>query len=116
MLSSQIVKSCLEELASISKVEFCVQDVNGGLFAMTQGAEIPAADIVSGFAKSSVDSQIVGNHYLLKIRDEEDTAYILTAIGDGDHTLMIARIAVSEIQNLMVQCQADCRNSPSSPH
>lgn len=102
MLSSQIVKSCLEELTSISKVEFCVQDVNGGLFAMTQGAEIPAADIVSGFAKSSVDSQIVGNHYLLKIRDEEDTAYILTAIGDGDHTLMIARIAVSEIQNLMV--------------
>ncbi len=102
MLSSQIIKNCLEELAGISKVEFCMQDVNGGLFAMTQGAEPGAAELVSGFAKSSVDSQIVGNRYLLKVRDEEDTAYVLTAIGDGDHTLMIARIAVSEIQNLMV--------------
>lgn len=102
VLSSQVVKNCLEELTQISKVEFCVQDTGGGLFAMTQGAEIPGAEIVSGFAKSSVDSQIVGNHYLLKIKDDEDTAYVLTAIGDGDHTLMIARIAVSEIQNLMV--------------
>ena len=102
MLSSQVVKNCLEELSAISSVEFCVQDTGGGLFAMTQGAQIPAADLVADFARSSIDSQIVGNHYLLKVLDDEETAYVLTAIGDGDHTLMIARIAVSEIQNLMV--------------
>ena len=102
MLSSQVVKNCLEELTAISSVEFCVQDTVGGLFAMTQGAQIPAADLVTDFARSSIDSQIVGNHYLLKVFDDEEIAYVLTAIGDGDHTLMIARIAVSEIQNLMV--------------
>ena len=102
MLTSQVVKNCLEELSSISNVEFCLQDANGGLFAMTAGAQAPASDLVSDFARSTVDSQIVGNHYLLKVRDEEETAYILTAIGDSEHTLMIARIAVSEIQNLII--------------
>lgn len=102
MLTSQVVKNCLEELTSISNVEFCLQDTNGGLFAMTSGAQAPAAGLAADFARSSVDSQIVGNHYLLKVRDDEETAYVLTAIGSGEHTLMIARIAVSEIQNLII--------------
>lgn len=102
MLSSQVIKNCLEELTAISSVQFCMQDTNGTIFAMTQGAQAPAEDIVADFARSAVDSQIVGNQYLLKVRDEDDVAYVLTAIGDGEHTLMIARIAVSEIQNLMV--------------
>ncbi len=101
MITAQIVKQCLEELTAISKVEFCMQDTGGSLFAMTQGAEISETEVVTQFARSAVDSQIMGNRYLLKIMDEEEPAYILTAIGSGDYTLMIAKIAASEIRNLM---------------
>lgn len=101
MVSAQIVKTCLEELTSISKVEFCVQDPSGALFSMTGGAEMTQNDVVASFASSSVDSQIMGNKYLLKIQEEDETVYILTAIGTGDYTLMIAKIAVSELRNLM---------------
>ena len=100
MVSTQIIKNCLEELTSITKVEFCIQDASGALFTETSGAQATDADIVANFADSTVDSQIIGDSYLLKIDDEEMT-YILTAIGTGEYTLMIAKVAVSEIRNLM---------------
>ena len=102
MLSAQIVKQCLEELTAITKVEFCMQDLNGQLFAMTSGAVIPSTQTVAGFAGSSVDSQIIGDHYLMKVFEDDEVSYILTAIGRGEHTLMVAKIAVSEVQNLMI--------------
>ncbi len=101
MASASVIKTCLEELAAITKVEFCMQDYNGALFCMTPGAEIPDQKMVADFAKSAVDSQIVGNHYLLKVTEDDETQYVLTAIGGGEYTLMIARVAVSEIHNLM---------------
>ncbi len=102
MISAQIMKNCLEDLAAISKVEFCVQDTNGMLFTKTQNAEIPDAEMISGFCRQPVDSQIIGDRYILKIREDDEVVFALTAIGSGEHTLMIAKIAVSELQNLML--------------
>ena len=101
MVSVQVVKNCLEELKEITKVDFVVQETSGAVFAATQDAPVPDPKMVAGFASSSVDSQIIGDKYLLKVCEEEETVFILTAIGSGDNTLMIAKIAVSEIQNLM---------------
>ena len=101
MISAQIVKNCLEELTSISKVEFCVQDTNGALYARTSNAEITDPGMISNFCRQAVDSQIIGDRYILKVREDEEVTFALTAIGSSDYTLMVARIAVSEIQNLM---------------
>ena len=101
MVTAQIIKNCLEELTVITKVEFCLQDTAGTLIAKTPGAVVPDAEGVSVFAASAVDSQIIGDHYYMKIQEEEEVFYILTAIGSGENTLMVARIAVSEIRNLM---------------
>lgn len=101
MVSVQVVKNCLEELKEITKVDFVVQETSGALFTATQDAPIPDPGMVAGFAASSVDSQIIGDNYLLKVSEEDETVFVLTAIGSGDNTLMIAKIAVSEIQNLM---------------
>ena len=102
MVTSQILKSSLEELRAISRVEFCLQDTMGTPIVVTEGAQVPESAVVSAFAASDVDSQIIGNHYFLKVVDEDETAYVLTAIGDSDYTLMVARMAVSELQNLLV--------------
>ncbi|MBQ9614539.1 MAG: helix-turn-helix domain-containing protein [Lachnospiraceae bacterium] len=101
MLTAQIVKNCLEELTSITRIEFCVQDPNGSVFARTSGAVTPSTELITGFAASAVDSQIIGDQYLLKVMEEDEVVYILTAIGAGDYTLMVAKIAVSELQNLL---------------
>ena len=102
MITSQIIKSCLEELREITKTQFCVQDLKGNVIAATAQAEVPEAAIVSAFAGMPVDSQIIGMSYLLKVLDDGEPVYILTATGSGDNTLMVARIAVSQLQSLIV--------------
>ena len=102
MVSSQIIRGCLEQLRAITRTEFCVMDTAGGVIAQTEGMTVPDKNMVSGFAQSAVDSQIVGNSYFLKIMDDEELQFILTAQGNAEHTFMVARIAVSEIENLII--------------
>ena len=101
MVSSQIIRGCLEQLKAITRIEFCVLDTAGGVVAQTEGVTVPDRNLVSGFAKSAVDSQIVGNSYFLKIMDDEELQFVLTAQGNAEHTFMVAKIAVSEIENLI---------------
>ncbi len=102
MVSSQIIKGCLEQLRTITKTEFCVQDLSGNPVALTEGAVMPDKNMVAGFAQSAVDSQIIGNSYYLKVMDDEELQFILTAQGKGEYTFMVAKIAVSELENLIV--------------
>ena len=102
MVSSQIIRGCLEQLKAITRIEFCVLDTAGGIVAQTEGVNVPDKVMVRGFAQSAVDSQIVGNSYFLKIMDDEDLQFILTAQGNAEHTFMVAKIAVSEIENLII--------------
>ncbi len=101
MISSQVIRSCLEELCSITRTEFCVQDPGGNVLAATENMPIPDTDLIVSFARSAVDSQIVGSSYSLKVRDDEETVLILTAAGENDYTFMVARMAVSELQHLV---------------
>ena len=102
MLSTQIIKNSLEELCAISRTQFCVQDLNGKVIAATPEAVQTDASIVSGFAHMAVDSQIIGNSFLLKVLDDAEPLYILTATGTGDYTFMVAKMAVSQLQNLII--------------
>ena len=101
MISSQVLKTCLTELRDISKVEFCLQDTAGKVIVNTGGAQVQESGIISFFAASPVDSQIIGNNFLLKVKDEEEVSFVLTATGESDSAFMLARIAVSELQNLV---------------
>ena len=101
MLSSQVIRSSLEQLRTITKVEFCVQDLSGAMIAQTEAMMTPDKTLVAGFARSAVDSQIIGNSYQMKVMDENELLYVLTAVGNADYTFMVARIAVSQIESLI---------------
>ena len=102
MVSSQIIRGCLEQLKTITKVEFCVQDISGNVVVQTEGAEAPDKNMAAGFAQSAADSQIVGNNYYLKVMDDDELQFVLTAQGTAEHTFMVAKIAAGEIENLIV--------------
>lgn len=102
MVSSQVIKGCLEQLHAITRTDFCVQDIGGNVVAQTEGAPVPARDVVTGFTGSAVDSQIIGDSYLLKVMDDEELQFVLTATGKSEYTFMVARIAADELQNLIV--------------
>ena len=91
MVSSQIIRGCLEQLRTITRIEFCLQDITGNVVAQTEGAEAPDKSMAAGFAQSAADSQIIGNSFYLKVMDDDELQFVLTAQGTAEHTLKFDR-------------------------
>lgn len=102
MISSQTIQTSIDELKAITKVDLSVYDLAGGTVAATADMPDITAGLVSGFANSPADSQVIGPYHLLKILDEGELLYILVAKGISDDAYMIGKIAVCQIQNLAV--------------
>lgn len=102
MISSQVIKTSIEELKAITKVDLCVLDLEGNAIASTFSLEDLSLELVTGFANSPADSQVIGQHHLLKVLDENELLYILDARGPGEDTYMVGKIAVSQLQNLII--------------
>lgn len=102
MISSQIIQTSIDELKGITKVDLNVYDLNGSVLASTTGMQDITAGLITGFANSPADSQVIGPHHLLKILDEGELLYVLVAKSMSDDAYMIGKIAVCQIQNLAV--------------
>ncbi len=102
MISAQIIKTSIEELHAITKVNLSVLDLNGNIVASTSDSDSVDAGVIMNFATSPADSQVIGKDHLLKIFDESELAYILIASGEGEETYTIGRICVSQLQNLII--------------
>ena len=105
MISSQVIRECIEKLHAITRIEFSVQDTAGAAVAATPGMEPPDREVVQGFAGSPADSQIMGSRYLLKVMEGETIRFILTAMGGQEHAFMIGKVAVSELEQLIAAYQ-----------
>lgn len=102
MISSQIIKTSIEELKTISKVDIGVWDLEGKVVAATFEPEDITPALIMGFAESPADSQVIGRHHLMKVLDEEEVLFILDAMGTSEDTYMIGKIAVCQLQNLII--------------
>ena len=102
MISSQVIQTSIDELKTITKVDLNVYDLNGQTIAGTTDGKGISSDLISGFANSPADSQVIGTHHLLKIYDDSELLYVLVASGSIDDVYMIGKIAVSQIQNLVI--------------
>ena len=102
MISNQIIQTSIDELRTITKVDLFIFDLDGMKVAATSEEMGISRDIIVGFASSPADSQVVGGYHFLKILDDGEVAYVLAARGMHDDVYMIARIAVSQIQNLII--------------
>ena len=102
MISNQTIQISIDELKAITKVDLCVYNLSGVPVASTTGQIDIAADLISGFAYSPADSPVIGVHHLLKIMDEGEILYILVAKGSGDDAYMVGKIAVCQLQNLVI--------------
>ena len=102
MISSQVIRSSIEELKAISKVNLSVWDLEGKVVAATfEDADITSG-LIAGFVNSPADSQVIGEHHLMKVLDEEDVLFVLDAKGSSEETYMLGRIAVSQLQHVIV--------------
>ena len=102
MISSQILQNTIDELHSITRLDFSVMDIDGNEVASTAPIDYVQPQAVVQFAISPADSQVVQGAHFFKIYDEKVLEYILISRGSGEDAYMIGRIAVSQIQNLII--------------
>lgn len=102
MISSQIIKTSIKELKTISKVDMGVWDLEGKIVAATFEPDDITPALITGFAESPADSQVIGPHHLMKVLDEDEVLFILDAKGTSEDTYMIGKIAVCQLQNLII--------------
>ena len=102
MISNQILQNTIDGLKSITRVELGVCDPSGKLMVSTSAdLNIPVSDITA-FAGSPADSQVLNECQFFKIYDDHQLEYILLARGTGDDVYMIGKMAVFQIQGLLV--------------
>lgn len=102
MISGQVIQNSIDDLKNITKVDLGVFDLEGQTVAATFDLEGLTTELIHNFAVSPADSQVIGDRHLLKIYDEDELQYILVAKGSSDDVYMIGRIAVSQMQGLII--------------
>lgn len=102
MISNQIIQNSIEELKNITKIDFGVFDLNGICAASTFETSEEERKLAADFAVSPADSQVIGAHHLLKVMYDGEASYILDARGLNDDAYMMGRVAVCQLQNLMI--------------
>ena len=103
MISGQIIKTSIDELKAITRVELCVYDQEGVIVASTYtDGEQLEEDLIRSFAVSPADSQVINGCQFFKVFDDHQLEYVLLAYGDSEDVYMIGKIASFQIQNLLV--------------
>lgn len=102
MISSQIIQKTLDELRTITRIDLCVMDIDGKVNAATFPVEEAELGDVAGFVESMADSQVIKGYHFFKIYDNQNVEFILIAKGGNEDAYMIGRVAVAQIQNLIV--------------
>ncbi len=102
MISNQILQSTIEGLKAITRVDLCVMDTEGKVLATTFNEAEEYENAVLSFASSPADSQMMQGYQFFKVFDEHQLEYVLLANGGSDDVYMVGKIAVFQIQNLLV--------------
>lgn len=102
MISNQILQNTLEGLKSIARIELGVMDTEGKTLATTFSQMRDYEKEVVAFVESPADSQVIQGSQFFKIYDDRQLEYILIANGENDEVYMIGKIAVFQIQSLIV--------------
>lgn len=102
MISSQVLQTSIDELRAITRIDLCIMDLEGRLVVTTFTDDDIEGKTVQLFADSAADSQVIQGYHFFKIFDERTVEYVLIAKGSSEDAYMIGKVAVCQIQNLIV--------------
>lgn len=102
MISNQILQNTIEGLKTITNVHLCVMDVDGKVLATTSVKPDVFAKVAKKFVKTSANQELISGYHFFKIYDELQLEYVLAVFGDGEEAEMLGKIAVFQIESLLV--------------
>ncbi len=102
LITSQVLQKTIDELKNITRIDLSVLNPDGSIVATT----FPEMEVdvkgVDSFVNSAADSQVISDYHFFKVNDNQNVEYVLVAKGNSDDAYMIGKVAVSEIQNLII--------------
>ena len=102
MISNQVLQSTIDSLKGIARLDIAIADIDGKILATTFIEAKDLSDMVVSFSASQADSQAAGGYQFFKIFDEHQLEFVLIAHGDTDDVYMVGKLAVLQIQTLLV--------------
>lgn len=102
MITNQIIQNTIDDLHKITKIDFAIYDIECGLIASTSDNNEIDSFTVESFVESIDDSQTKDEYHLFKVKDEGEILYILVTSGDEALADTMGRVALSQLQALIV--------------
>ena len=102
MITKQVIQTCIDKLKELTKVDFCVIDVQGVMMASTFNKDSLDISHMKSFFESPADSQIIGGNYLFKVKEDNEVVYVLISRGSQSDGYIFGKIAVNELKHLLV--------------
>ena len=102
MISNQILQNTLDGLKTITRIDLSVVDMEGKTLATTISQPRDCVKEVKAFVESPAESQVIQNFQFFKVYDEQQLEYVLIANGENDDVHMVGKMAVFQIQSLLV--------------
>ncbi|MGI6094758.1 MAG: PucR family transcriptional regulator [Lachnospiraceae bacterium] len=102
MIANQVLHNTLDGFKGITRADFCVTDAEGSVLASTFAQEICDEKEVLDFVESQADSQVIKGCQFFKVYDDHQLEYVLIVNGSSDDGYMVGKMAVFQIQNLLV--------------
>ena len=102
MISNQVLQSTIDSIKGIARLDVAIADIDGKVLATTFLEDKELSNMVVSFAESQADSQAAGGYQFFKIFDEHQLEFVLIAHGGSDDVYMVGKLAVLQIQTLLV--------------
>lgn len=102
MLSNQIIQKSIDELSKITKIDISVYETSGKMIVTTSPETGIEKSIVASFSNSMADTREINGINLFRVQDEGKDIYILSTSGEKQQAYMTGRIAVSQLEALMI--------------
>lgn len=102
MIANQVLQTSIDELRAITRIDLCILDMDGMVMASTFESSIIRQEEARAFIDSPADSQVINGYHFFKVYDDRQLEYVLISRGSTEDAYMIGKVAVSQIQNLII--------------
>ncbi|MCR4618239.1 MAG: helix-turn-helix domain-containing protein [Lachnospiraceae bacterium] len=104
MIPNSVIENCIEDLYNITKTNISAFDGQGKLIAGV-GEKKTDPSHIEAFLASPADSQVISDDHLMKVSEDDETAYVIVTNGAGETAYNVGRIAVAQIKALQLAYQ-----------
>ena len=101
MISNTILKSTLEGIKAIAKIDLYLFEPDGKLVCFTEQPDERCEAWSREFAESEADTQSMSGIHFVKIKNKGAAAYVLAGTGVGDETMVFLKLAAFQLQSMV---------------